>query len=44
MKKIKMTAIGILLAAAAAFAGELDGGFLKGVTDKDVSDTLKKLR
>ena len=34
MKKIKMTAIGILLAAAAAFAGELDGGFLKGVTDK----------
>jgi len=34
MKKIKITAIGILLAAAAAFAGELDGGFLKGVTDK----------
>ena len=34
MKKIKMTAIGMLLAAAAAFAGELDGGFLKGVTDK----------
>ena len=32
MKKI--TAIGILLAAVAAFAGELDGGFLKGVTDK----------
>ena len=33
MKKI--TAIGILLAAVAAFAGELDGGFLKGVTDKE---------
>ncbi len=35
MKKIKITAIGILLAAVAAFAGELDGGFLKGVTDKE---------
>ena len=33
MKKI--TAIGILLAAVAVFAGELDGGFLKGVTDKE---------
>ena len=33
MKKIMMSVIGILLATA-AFAGELDGGFLKGVTDK----------